>query len=247
MKHYTASAEHGRRTSGRLLARLAVLSLTLSLPGWSGSTVSSYSGDIGFIDHPPSSLVPGAVENNLRSFLFIEDDNLVFSSAITYNANAAGLYRSQSSLTPGSIAAGTPVSNTCIHADPVTPGTVFSGAVTFTSDILGVITASNDLFKSDALLGSGGTNYGTSGPRGLELNPAQDYFSISSDLRTLSFNLRTWGFTDDIRVLTAGTVTGTTGAQPAPSAVPEPGTIVMLGLGLGTVAIGARRRPRSIR
>jgi hypothetical protein len=238
VKHHTSS--------GRLVA-LAVLAAAIALPAWSGSTVSSYSGDIGFINIPPSSLVPGAVENNLKALLFIEETDLVFASAITYNANAAGLYSSRTSLTPGRIAAGTPVSSTYIHADPVTSGTTFTGSVTFSSDILGVVAIGNDLFRSDDMLGLDGTNYGNAGPRGLELSLSQDYFSISSDLRTLNFHLKTWGFTDDIRVLTAGAIMGTTGAQPSPNTVPEPGTVVLLAFGLGFVAIGARRRHQRTR
>jgi hypothetical protein len=220
-----------------------LLALTLSLPAWCGSTVTTYSGDIGFINTAPSSLVPGAVENNLKALLFMEDTDLSFDSAITVNATAPGLYKSKASLTPGSIAAGTLVSDTYIHADPVTSGTKFTGSVTFDSNILGVIVTTNDLFATDALLGVTGTNYGNVTPRGLELNPLQDYFSISTDLRTLTFTLTTWGWTDDIRVLTAGASSGTSAAQPPPaSATPEPGTLALIGLGLGCVVIGARRR-----
>lgn len=229
------------------IARALIALFAVALPGWCGSTVTSYSGDIGFTNTPPSSLVPGAIENNLKALLFIEDTDLVFASAITVDATAAGIYKSKTSLTRGSIAAGTLVSSTYLHADPVTSGTTFSGSITFTNDILGVVALAADLSKSDALLGIGGTNYGISGTRGFELNPLQDYFSISSDLRTLNFTAKTWGYTDDLRVITAGTVTGTTGAQPAPGTVPEPGTVALVGLGLSAVALSAHRRRQSTR
>jgi len=224
-------------------AHIALLALTLSVPAWGGSTVTSYSGNIGFINTPPSSLVPGAIENNLKALLFMEDSDLSFASAITVDATAPGVYKSKASLTPGSIAAGTLVSGAYIHADPVTSGTTFTGSVTFNTDILGLIVTTNDLFASDSLLGVPGTNYGSSTtPRGLELSPTQDYFSISANLRTLTFTLKTWGYTDDIRILTAGTFAGTTGAQ---SPVPEPGTLALIGLGMSLIAVGARRRRRS--
>ncbi|HEY4085464.1 MAG TPA: PEP-CTERM sorting domain-containing protein [Bryobacteraceae bacterium] len=228
-------------------AYIALLALILSVPAWAGSTVSSYSGDIGFINTPPSSLVPGAVENDLKALLFMEDSDLSFASAITVNATAPGLYQSKASLTPGSIAAGTRISDTYIHADPVTSGTIFTGSVTFNTDILGLIVTTNDLFASDSFLGVTGTNYGGSTtPRGLELSPTQDYFSISSNLRTLTFTLKTWAYTDDIRVITAGNFASTFGASSAAqSPVPEPGTIALIGLGLGLIAVGARRRRRS--
>jgi hypothetical protein len=229
------------------VARLAVPLLAVALPGWCGSTVASYSGNIGFVNTPPSSLVPGAVENNLKALLFIEDTDLVFASAITVDATTPGLYKTKTSLTPGSIAAGTRVSSTYLHADPVTSGTTFSGSITFTNDILGVVALAADLSKSDTFLGVSGTNYGTSVTRGFEVNPLQDYFSISSDLRTLNFTAKTWGYTDDLRIITAGTITGTTGAQPAPGTVPEPGTLALIGLGLSAVAVSAHRRRQSTR
>jgi hypothetical protein len=120
-------------------SRILLLALTLSVPAWCGSTVSSYSGNIGFINTPPSSLMPGAVENNLKALLFMEDTDLTFASAITVDATAPGVYQSKASLTPGSIAAGTPISDAYIHADPVTSGTTFTGSVTFNSNILGLI------------------------------------------------------------------------------------------------------------
>ncbi len=228
--------------------RIALLAAALAIPAWCGSTVTSYSGDIGFINTPPSSLVPGAVENNLKALLFMEDTDLSFARAITVDATAPGLYQSKASLTPGSIAAGTPVSDTYIHADPVTSGTIFTGSVTFNSDILGLIVTSSDLFAGDAFLGVAGTNYGPLNPRGLELSPLQDYFSISANLRTLTFTLKTWAYTDDIRVITAGSFPGTTGAlSAAQSPVPEPGTIALIGLGLVFVAAGSRRRRRNAR
>jgi hypothetical protein len=109
---------------------IALLALTLAAPAWCGSTVSSYSGNIGFIDTHPSSLVPGAVENNLKALLFMEDSDLSFASAITVDTTAPGVYKSKASLTPGSIAAGRLVSAAYIHADPVTSGTTFTGSVT---------------------------------------------------------------------------------------------------------------------
>jgi hypothetical protein len=228
---------------------VALLALTLAIPAWGASTVTSYSGDIGFVTTPPSSLVPGASENNLKALLFMEDTNLSFASAITVDATAPGLYKSKASLTPGSIAAGTPLSDTYIHADPVTSGTTFTGSVTFNTDILGLIVTTNDLFATDSLLGVHGTNYGPStNPRGLELSPSQDYFSISANLRTLTFTLKTWDYTDDIRVITAGNFASTSSAlSAAQSPVPEPGAIALIGLGLGLIAVGARRQRRMTR
>ncbi|HVW11557.1 MAG TPA: PEP-CTERM sorting domain-containing protein [Bryobacteraceae bacterium] len=218
---------------------LTVAAFAITAPAWGGSTVSSYSGDVGFINTPPDSLVPGADENDLKALLFMEDTNLVFASAITVDATAPGLYQSKASLTPGSIAAGTLISDTYLHADPVTSGTTFTGSVTFSSDILGVIATSSDLVATDPLLGVSGTTYGSiHDAPGLELSPSQDYFSISPDLRTLTFSVKTWNFTDDLRVITAGSLTATAGAQ---SAVPEPGTIPLIALGLGLIAIGVRR------
>jgi hypothetical protein len=222
------------------IIRVSLLALTLAIPGWCGSTINSYSGDIGFISAPPSSLVPGAVESDLKALLFMEQSDTLFASAITVDATRAGIYNTKASLTPGTIAAGTIMSDFYLHADPITSGTSFTGAVTFNSNILGVIATGPGLFATDAFLGADDIVYRSSkGTRGgFELSATQDQFAISSDLRTLTFSVKTWGLTDDLRILTQGSLPSTTGAV---TPVPEPGALNLFALGLGFIAIGARR------
>ena len=101
------------------------------------------------------------------------------------------------------------------------------GTVNFDSDILGIITTTNDLAASDFLANTG-VNYLNPGNRGLE---AGDSVTISSP-RQILFDTVASSPGDYVRVLTA--------FSPAAS-TPEPGSLVWLGSGLMALT-GLRRR-----
>ncbi len=83
------------------------------------------------------------------------------------------------------------VSDLYFDADPTqTAGTEFVGSITFSTDILGVIVLSATLNATDSILGLVSVSYPeTDAGRGLELTN-QDSFSISADLRTVTFDNR---------------------------------------------------------
>jgi hypothetical protein len=198
----------------------------------------------------PSSLLPGVFENDLAAEVYLESSNMILTQNVSVDATSYGFYNLVSQLTPGVIAAGTLVSDVMlVQSDPVTDiGTEFIGSVTFNSNILGVIVKSATLTATDAIFGVSGVVYpGTDTVRGMELG--QDAFSISQDMRTLSFDLNTFANLDEIRIITAG-VTNNATVNPNLAAVPEPGTAGLLALGfagilLAGIKAGARRSARA--
>jgi hypothetical protein len=220
-----------------------VLLLGLTLPASAGSTAPAVLGDI-TITGVPYSLVPGAEEDNKNAILFIEQAGFILNSNVIVEADLPGVYSSKSSLTGGEIPADTSVSSFYLHTDPVaTTGTVFTGSITFSSPIPGVIATSAGLSATDSTFANPSVVYAESDRlRGFELSPSQDQFSISPDLLTLSFTATTWDNVDDLRIITAGealsnTSLPITGPQ---SSAPEPGTFLLPGLAL--VGVGWFRK-----
>ena len=131
--------------------------------------------------------------------------------------------------------AGTRLASHYVFFDPEnqTPNTSLAGTVSFDADILGIVTSTSNLYASD-FLSNPGVNYLHPSARGFE---AGDLASITGP-RQVSFNLSAGTPGDYIRVLTA---------MP-PVAVPEPGSIALVGIGgivLGLLRGRAMKKSRS--
>ena len=188
----------------------------------------------------PSSLLPGVFESNTEAPVYLESSNLFLSQNLAVDATLPGSYNLASQLTPGVIAAGTRVSDVMLQTNPVTKtGTEYIGSVTFSSDILGVIVESSTLNASDAVFGVSGVAYpGTDVWRGLELtNKGEDEFSISQNMQTLSFDIHTGTNIDEIRIITAGSVSNVSESDYMTS-TPEPGSASLLVLGFAAILGG---------
>ena len=169
---------------------------------------------------PPPSLLLGSYQSDSSVRTFLERQQFTLASDVRVDNTATGTFASNNALVSGTIAAGTSVDSYFFHSEPVNPSQFYTGSVTFTTAILGVIVLSTSLDASDAQLGVPGTTYPTGLiARGLELIPTGDSFTISADRKTLTFALNTRIVVDELRVLTA------------PSAVPEPVSAVLLGTG----------------
>ncbi len=182
----------------------------------------------------PSNVTEGQHESDTKVTAFMENQSLILTAPLSVDIKSPGTYSTSASLTPGTIPTGTLVNSFYFYSDPVTnTGKVFTGSITFNSDILGLEVSGTSLNNTDALLGLAGTTYPSSDPnRGLELTGVtnSDIITLSSDRRTLTWSFTTANSLDGVRVLTA---------------VPEPTTALPLGLALlAGLALMRRRSSR---
>jgi hypothetical protein len=148
---------------------------------------------------------------------------------VTVDFTAPGTYPGPPAGPLPSLLAGTYVDSYFLITDPVganqSPTHEFKGSITFSTDILGLITMDSEFATSNLLLGHVGTIYSLGGYS----QDQGDIITISADRRTLSFDMFSAPAADNIRIITAADV-------------PEPTTVVLTGTGLA--AFIARRRRR---
>jgi hypothetical protein len=215
----------------RLSAAVVLLTLTIVTPAGAtiiggsvtGGTAQTAGGVFVKLTVPLANLfgAPDSVGNdNFQSpnlFGFDEDQNILLAAPLTVDVGTSP------------IAAGTIVASHYIFFDPG-PSQHIIGTVDFDSDVLAIITGTGTLSASDFLANTG-VNYLNPGLRGLE---AGDSVTISG-ARQILFDTVASSPGDYVRVLTAFSPT---------VAVPEPGSIALLGIGL-VAALLVRRRPGS--
>jgi hypothetical protein len=221
------------RTDLRLLT--AALFGGLLLCGSAGATiiggeVTSGSGSFiklspGFTESTPDNTVGDDTFQDTNLYGFDEDQNVqVETDPLTVD------YLVATSAT-GSLAVGTVVASHYIFFDPAGTSSQV-GTVRFDSDILALITSTNNLAASDYLANTG-VNYLNPGLRGLESNTDTAVVSGAREV-TVRWTASTPG--DYIRVLT----TFSPGAE-----VPLPATALLALFGLGLMPALRRRRAKA--
>jgi hypothetical protein len=130
----------------------------------------------------------------------------------------------------GTIAAGTKVDVYYVIFDPQTLQKL-TAKVNFGVEILGFARTTQTLEKTD-FLGNPNTKYAPFEFRGLEIGPGtsnRDRVKLSTDKKELNFDVRTLNPGDVVRVIVRH--------EP----VPEPGTVLLLAMGLGGLSLVRRR------
>jgi hypothetical protein len=192
----------------------------------------------------PSSLLSGSLESNSHAFGFVEKINFALVQALPVDIRPTPPYEHDYILTgdtnPGNLALGTKVNSYFIHYDPVgssdvsihNPGTIH---IEFLAPIIGIqVTRLRQGNAASSQLHLAGVTYETrdSTQYGVELdsgaNSFPDWIHVI-DPYTVDIRLHSsLANIDDLRILTVGT--------------PEPGSLILLGSGLGAVLFGLRRR-----
>lgn len=209
-----------RRSTSSLAALVALGSLVVgAVPA--GATIESVTGPITKIA-APASIQIGALSSTTTMYAFDEQQGVTLQQALRVDLSRQGTYESPITTSVADLPAGTVVDSHYVSSDRPsgTTGTL-TGTLTFSSDILGIVTTAGKLVNSD-YLGAPGTSYpGGVTSRGLEFGIANDGI-VWTSTRTITFRAQTSSQFDQIRVLTAHTdftppvVTGT--ASPAANA-----------------------------
>ncbi len=191
-------------------------------------SIVSITGNIVIVG-PPASVITGQYQNNGNIRLFEEQEAIELTSRVWVDIVSPGRYDEPGDLEDDAfLRRDTMVASYLLHADPRNPPQEYQGTVEFDMDILGVIVRRNRLRNTDAMLGAPGTAYPDDSypSTGLELDPDEDWVRLI-DQRTLRVHFTVHNAVDEVRVLTA---------------IPEPGSWLLLASGLLGLGLGQRRR-----
>lgn len=147
-----------------------------------------------FIDSNPDNTVGDDTFNNLNLYGFDEGQNILITSDLSVDITSDGMGGSAG---PGTISMGTTVASHYVFFDPLSAASQV-GTVTFDSEVLAIITSTNNLNASDVLINTGVT-YLNPGLRGLE--GGDSALITGFDEITVDWRASTPG--DYVRVLTA--------------------------------------------
>lgn len=198
------------------------------------------SGEIEIVAPPPDASM-GQYESNDFARLWQELQDVTVAAPLTVDVipflnNASGFYDSGQAPVEaqwnGTLPAGT-YSSWFFHADKDGDNQTFTGTITFDRPVVGIVYKPPRLNDTDPTFGIPTTTYASGPARGVELDGAANYFSIS--------------ITPDRRVIEIQTVVAHNLDNMRFLFVPEPSSWVLLAVGLVAVVAGKRALGRHSR
>jgi hypothetical protein len=198
--------------------------------GTAGAVISGTSGAVTKIA-PPAAVQQGSgPASNTTMFAWDEQQGVTLASNQRVDITAPGNYESSTSLTIGTITAGTVVDSHFFHSDRVNNGSTpitLTATLTFPTDIVGVIVTRGKLGTSN-VLGAPGTDYSTSQLNNdLELSTTGDGVFVPN-MRTVTIRATTSNDLDEVRILTRHNAPPVADAG-GPYAGTEGGTVTLQG------------------
>lgn len=210
-----------------------MISVALVVPAV--ADISSYSDTVEQLSLP-ANLWVDQTQSDTSIRIFEEKQSLVLTTDLRVDTlGVPKIYDSAADLEGGLIDAGTVVNSYLIHVDPFTyknlPGGLrgYTGSITFSNPILGVIVTLDNLLATDSTLGVAGTTYWTGSSatnRGLEWGGQDQFELFTLSENTITLNLKAAEAIDNIRVI---------------EAVPVPAAVVIGMLGLGVAGLKLRK------
>lgn len=137
---------------------------------------------------PPPSVVFNDFESSSKIFMFTEQSNFPLPVNVTVDITDPGYYERNYSSTSSVITAGTSVDCHFVFFDPVgNQSSTVSGAISFGTEILGIICTRGPLDATDSVLGVSGTRYDT-GRNARNFENGAERVTLSDDRLTFTIN-----------------------------------------------------------
>lgn len=214
---------------------IVITFLLYLIPSTTLAGIVTMSGQVEFISSPPSDVRSNQWESDTHARIFQERQSLTLTQPVSVDVTLPGTVRlAPDDLSPATIGVGTVLNSYYLHLDSVADNFIdLRGSITFDSDIIGVITGvkdgitSNDFGSSLALSNSILGRVGLSYSRGATDLLPQDFFTITPDLRTLTFRLTTAPGDDNLRIITS---------------VPEPSGFLLMLSTIPLLSLSMRRK-----
>ncbi len=203
-----------------LLAALSILVATVGVlvdGAPSGASVIAVGRGVLVLPNGPPAQVPADLQSNDFIEMFTERTAFTLPSSlsvdVTPGSTFPSAFYSDDNVDPSAVPAGTPIDSYFMCSNPIgRPHSLFpySGTVSFSTPILGVMILTATLASTSAAVGAPNTNYRISGADGLEEGDTVRLVQPT----TISMSFNTYAEVDCIRVITAATPStssGTTG------------------------------------
>ncbi len=204
----------------KLLGLCALVFVALAIPAHATLVATSY--QVGYLLHPPVSVVPGALTSNTFIYAFSEAYGLTLTAPLAVDVTLPNVVYDQKIQVPApvQIPAGTVVNSYYVHANITGTANIkfVDQYISFSDEeqILGVMIVPTTIEAANPIVGAPGTTYDTTlAGIGLHLAPTgHDYIVIQPDTTSISANTVTFreyvGPTSvtDFRIITTVVPTG---------------------------------------